>query len=361
VDATAAESIRLLCQSIDSNRGLPRAEVLAALDLFEHHECWEPFQSLVHQILSKGPDLQLLVRWARVQNMFLHDAESAAKTCGRIASDAGIGFNKLKNEILPLIIVGQDYPTEALILQNALPQFSPKKDQVACLERLCLIYEKKNHNEVLLDKYYTQLLSLDQGNQKALRYFKMIFTQSQRWQEVIGILQAMIKHAAHPQDTYRSAQELAAVFMYQLDRPQDAIAVIEQHCKNSPLDTSLIHYDAYYQMGDAAGCLRVLRYCLDSLHDERSRGVLLYKIALLEEKLGDLNSAKKSLAESAKTSPSFIEPIENLINIAVFERNWKQLMPLLDELAQRTDNPESVERIREASKRLENGIQNADA
>ncbi len=113
-------------------------------------------------------------------------------------------------------------------------------------------------------------MQLDPLNIKALRYFKLLFTQNYEWEKVVTMLRNLLTASKHARDVFRVGQELAAVLLYQLDRPQEAIDVVTKYCEGSPLDTSTISYDAYQRLNDWQGCLRILRECVLSVEDKIS-------------------------------------------------------------------------------------------
>src|SRR5690606_33746452 len=124
-----------------------------------------------------------------------------------------------------------------------------KEDQILCLERLCLLLEKKIFNESQLTSTYEKLLEIDPLNLKALRYFKLILVQDNEWADVASILQKLLKAVRHPEEVFRVAQELATVYLYHLDKPNEAIETIQKYCHKSPLDSSTILFDAYQRIG----------------------------------------------------------------------------------------------------------------
>src|SRR5690606_9965975 len=130
---------------------------------------------------------------------------------------------------------------------------------------------KKTHNEQLLDRAYKRLREVDPTNVKALRYFKLYFTQANEWEEVVAILKTLLGSVTRPQEVYRVAQELAAIYLYQLDMADEAITTLDTYCEGSPLDASQIMFDAYQRMANWNGCLKVLRQCLVSVGTDRDR------------------------------------------------------------------------------------------
>jgi hypothetical protein len=336
-------------------------EGMAALELLGIHECWDPYFRLAKKLLSNPPfkTQRLFTQIARSQNLSLEDIFGATDTCISAVRELGLTYLKFTEEILSQILESEDFASEATILSGVATVFRDHSDHIQALERLCLLYEKKLHNDRLLAETYDKLLATDGGNLKALRYFKLVFTQNNEWEEVCRILKALLQNVSYPQEIYRVAQELAAVWLYQLNEPREALQVLETFCSDSPLDTSNILYDAYESLGDLNGCLKILRECLLNASDDTGRAKLLFKIAALEEQQGDQNSALQHYQKSFTLWPPLLDAAEGIISIAVEQKNWKLLEDTLNSLLENTQDIRLRGQIDQARRRLKNGVENA--
>lgn len=351
---TDINTLKAMIDRVQANQTLAGAEYTKFLDACEAYECWDPlFKVLEGRISNKSAELTDYVRLARIQNLYLDDPVLAAETCAKALTTIGFDFTEFREGVLARVVEAEDWKTEAIILQSCLQQFKKKEDQIECLERLCLIHEKKIHNDQNLDQYYSKLLNLDSKNVKALRYFKLVFTQNEQWEEVSHVLIALVDAASHPQDKFRSAQELAAVYLYQLDKPEEALKTIERYCAESPLDTSTIQYDSYLRLGDVGGCLTVLHNYLNNVNDDSAKAILLYKIASHEHQGRDFKSAREHSLLAKDLRKHFYEPFEQLIDIDVQTKNWGQLQSDLEMLTKHVASSELRDRITEAQKRLQ--------
>ena len=359
MDATVpAETIKAMVAEIDSQKTIGEARRAEILDTLETYECWAPFFRLLGRRLAdkQKRSLQDYVRAAAVQSRLLEDVFAATATCSALVEDLEIDYKTFYSDVLPRIVDLNDWNTEAAILQGVSGKFKSPKDEVAVLERLCFLFEKKVHNEDKLAESYEKLLAADQSNIKALRYFKLAFTHSHQWEEVAAILAALLKAQLRPQEVFRAGQELAAVLLYQLDRPQDAIRVLEDYCTESPLDTSTIHFDAYMKLGDLPGCIRVLRQCLLNVDDNGSRAVLHYRIGNLYSQLGDKTAAEDNFEKSTNLSENIIQPVESLVSIKLEHLDWTAVRKWMGELQKRIHDEALRNQIEDALKRLDDGI-----
>ncbi|MCX6126803.1 MAG: tetratricopeptide repeat protein, partial [Proteobacteria bacterium] len=277
---------------------------------------------------------------------YFEDMISAGDCCRQIVESSGVHFDDFRLKVLSKILDADDFASEGAILQKVWERFSTLDDRVAALERMCFIYEKKVHNDKLLSLFYERLIKTYPQNQKALRYFRTINTQMQDWPAVVDVLKRLLRYARHPQEGFRHAQELAAVYLYQLDDPITSVQIIEEHCSNSTLDTSTIHYEAYFRMGKHEGCLRVLRSCLASIEEPLTRAIVHYRMGSLLEKIGELNFAVENYERAIQLDENFLEAIEGLISASLKMRRWSSVKDWLSVLASRVTSSSLASQVR---------------
>jgi tetratricopeptide (TPR) repeat protein len=292
---------------------------------------------------------------ARVYARYFENLPKAASYCRQIVESSGRSFTDFRIHVLSKIVDADDFASEGMILQEIWDRFSTAEDRTEALERICFIYEKKIHNEKLLNACFEKLLKIDAQNVKALRYFRTLNTQSQDWRAVVDILRKLLACARHPQEGFRYAQELAAVFLYQLDDPATAIQVIEQYCANSTLDTSTIHYEAYFRLGQDEGCLKVLRQCLVSVEEPLTRAIIHYRMGSLLEKAAQFQAAGENYETAIKLDENFLEAIEGLISTSIKVKKWESVKDWLSVLASRVRTQTLAVQVRAGLARLEEG------
>jgi len=353
-----SQRIKALVKRIDDDGAFSELERQSALDLLEHYECWGPFFRLIRRRLddSNLRKPEDYIKLAKIQNQNLEDVFAAAETSANLVTDQSVTFQEFSETVLPQIIDFEDHASEAAILSAVSERFTDINDRVKCLERLCMLYEKRTHNETQLVRTYEHLLNIDSKNVKALRFFKLIHTQNAEWDEVIQKLRQLLECVTHPQEVFRYAQELAAVYLYQVDAPEQAIHVMETYCADSPLDTSTIMFDAYQAMSNMDGCLRVLRQCLLGVNDDTSRATLHYKMAAIEEQKKDYKSALENYEKSSNLSPTFLDPLEGIISIYTITNDWGNLQKWMKRLRTVVKDEKLRVQLNQAIKRVEDGI-----
>jgi len=332
------------------------------LHSFETYECWAPYVRLLKKSIAskEGASFSDFIRLARVQNRFLEEINDSAATCAQAVKTLSVTYRTFTEEALPVIVEPGNWTAEAIILEAIYQSFTKNSDSIPCLERLSLLYEKRTHDDPRLESTYQRLLALDPKNLKALRFFKVAMMQNNAWDEVVKILKTLMSRDDHPRSLFREAQELAGIYLYQLDQPQKAVEVLEEHCVDSPLDTSNILYDAYHRIGNWEGCLRVLRECILGASSDATRSILLFKVGQLEEQLGNKSAAADSFQKAAKLGTDFLEPLEHLVNLAVETEDWNSLAAHLLQLRERVKDESLKEKLTDAHRRLTDGVQRSN-
>ncbi len=355
MDVSLAMEINDLVLQLNKGASIPEQIFEAILEKLQDYECWSLyFRVLEAQIDNpKKRQLHFYVRTAKAYAVHLEDIQRAAKICVKLLKDLRLGYNEFRERALSTIITEQDFESEAVILQAILPRMRTKEDSVACLERLCLIFEKKKYDELQLNRCYERLIDLEPSNLKALRYFKVVYTQSNQWDKVVQVLQSLFQNAKHVNDRFRSAQELAAVYLYQLDQAQNAVETIEKHCSDSPLNTFTIHYEAYFRLQNWEGCLRVLRTYLKKIDGNLNKAIIHHKIGELEEQMKRTSDAEESYLKSLDLAPRMLEPLENLIEMHLDAHRWDKVLVDLNKLYEMVDDPYLKEKVREGRTRLQ--------
>lgn len=340
---------------------LTHVDYHATLQTLEAFECWEPWTNLVKAHAKLHPDsfVDDYCLLARIQILYFEDVLAAADCCRMLVESSGMSFERFRSNVLDRVIEQDDFAAEGIILQSVWERFSALPDRIASLERICFIYEKKHHNEVLLNQFYERLIKIHPENAKALRYFRTLYTQMQDWSSVVSILKRLLSASKHPQEIFRYAQELAAVYLYQLDDANNAIHYIEEHCKNSTLDTSTIHYEAYHRLGKYDGCLKVLRACLATIEDDSTKAVIHYRIASLFEQQGQHQLAFENYEKTLRLQDHFLEAIEGLISTSIKLKNWTGVKEWLAVLASNVTSPALANQINAGLHRLDEGVRDA--
>jgi tetratricopeptide (TPR) repeat protein len=331
------------------------------LSVLESHECWVAWFAAIKQRHSMSHDLTDFIRMIRVNIFYLEDVEAASRVAKELVGSKKMSYSEFRRLVIDKVVETEDYKTEGALLKGVWDVFLAREDQIAVVERLCFIFEKKAHNETQLQNFYGLLRRMHPENAKALRYFRNLYSQSQDWGSAIDVLKKLLSSAKHKQEVFRYAQELAAVYLYQLGDCREAIRYIEEYCAGSTLDTSTVHYEAYYRLGNLEGCLRVLRSALLVVEDADTRAIIHYRIASIYDQLGQYQLAHENFRKTLELNDDFFEAIEGLISSSIKLKDWPAVRQWLDVLAEKTRSPNLAGQLKAGIQRLDEGMAHANA
>lgn len=347
--------VQSIINSIDQDSSFYTSEnIQNSMQWLESYECWEYLLRVLDQrIESAETRAESDYLWmSKVFWHYLEDREKGVNIVRRMVEDLSPEFAQFHKLISTSVLISDDFQDEIYCLEQCAPAFKDKAEHVRCLERLCVLYEKKLYDEEKLDLTFKKILSEDTSNLKALRYFKSLYVQMQEWPEVVKILGQLLKFAPIVNDRFRIAQEMATVYLYHLDEPQLAINTIDRYCSGSPLDTTTIRYQANYRLKNWEACLVILRKFLSSSVDQDKKPVISFKIGELKERMGLVDDAIESYQQCLVFDPGFVDALENLIEINIEKKDWDGIELTLNRLADCLKDLDDKERVKEAIKRL---------
>lgn len=326
--------------------GLKSHELVESLEPLAKFLCWAPYKQTLEGWLKKnGGNDQVYLALIKAHLLSGSDLNSVKKVFTNMVTKLGWGYSEVSEHVISHISGLSDLTMTAFILEELIGIFDEKSDKIECLERLSGIYEKKLFDDKKLHSSFEKIRKIEPTNINALKYFKSVAIQNSEWVEATQLLSEILDLGVHQQVKYRAAHELATIQLYQLDTPQDAIKTLESHCKNSPLDASTLHYDAYHRIGDVEGCLGVLKNSYDGTSNSQSQAVLALRIGELFEQSGGFEDAFMWLQKSKEHNPDFQVVSERLINLSIRKQDWKSVSSELKILKTRLNQENSKEKV----------------
>lgn len=346
---TDMQQLHAVIQQVKDGKNFADDEALREAEkILGDHECWLPLFELWDSRLTgdKRSDLDIFLRKIKIEIVYFSDNQLVAKRAQEIVRRFRLSFNVFRIEVLGF--GGEDWFLESDILQAVCHEFVNVSDRVKCLERICSLYEKKIPDERLLDKFYRELIDIDSRNIKALKYFKMIHSQNFDWDLVIDALRRIIAHA-NRSEAYRAAQELAAIYLYSKNEPQEALRIIDEHCADSPLDKSTILHDIYTRLGDWSACISLLQQKLTGEQQATKQAELHVKIAKLQDKLGRNDLATQEYEQALAKDFDCLEAFEAVVESCIQREEWPAAIHWLNELGNRVDKSQlaRIEQLKE--------------
>ena len=328
--------------------------IKTSMQWLESYECWEYLLRVLDQriqnekIRSESDYLWM----AKVFWHYLDDRDKGVNVLRRMVEDLSPDFFQFHKLVSSQLLLSNDFTDEIICLEQCEPAFKEKVDHIRCLERMCLLYEKKSYDEGKLDATFKKILSQDPANLKALRYFKSVYSQMQEWPQVVNILMQLFDSSPIVNDKFRIAQEMATVYLYHLDDAKSAIETLDKLCIGSPLDTTTIRYQANYRLKNWKGCLDILNKYLSSSVSKEKKPVISFKIGELKERMELVDEAIASYLQCLVFDPGFIDATENLIEIYIEKKDWDGIEHTLDRLSNCLADPSEQQRVNEALHRV---------
>jgi golgin subfamily B member 1 len=89
-------------------------------------------------------------------------------------------------------------------------------------------------------KGYTHVLSLDPADVEALDALETLFTRTQRWTDLIGVIERRIEQAADPEVREQLYGQMASIYDQQLGRPDDAVTSYKRVLELDPASTTAL-------------------------------------------------------------------------------------------------------------------------
>ena len=324
------------------------------LKIFRAYECWQPYAKLLYELVKRSEyrSTDLVARLAYTHIHGTRDFPLAIKVLKDYLAKTKPTFDRFLNEVLGHLSVTQQQLAEiAWQLSGSLV----KTEEVKCLENISILYEKRLPDGQMLTNTYKKIMTLDNENLRALRFFKNFHTQNQDWERVVEVLTQLQELTPYQEERFRVSHEIAGIYLYQMDRVDDAIDVVERFCSESPLDTSGLLYDAYSSREDWSSCVKILRECLLAAEGDFKRSILHYRLGQLHQKLGHLKDAKSHFETACGLQPFFWEAIEELVHIAISRKDWNSLSELLEDCREKVTFEDQREALNKLLSQLQNG------
>lgn len=347
----SAVAVRRIVASLNAGDKLTPAQQQEAQQLLTEHECWQPlFQLLDNQLKDSSRDaLDIFLHKIKIEIKYLGEHKQIAKRAREIVQRFGVDFAWFRLSILTAI--ESNWELEAEVLKAVWVDFRAQPDRVKCMERICSIYEKKIPDEQLSQKYYRDLLKIDPKNIFALKHYKVLHSQNCDWERVIDVLRKIMRWG-NLSDNYHAAQELAAVYLYSKNNPQEALRIMKKHCANSPLDKLTILYDIHARLGNDRECVQILKKKLTAIRHPAAQAQLHIRIAVLLEKLGHLDVAVQEYEQAFEKDRHQIEVVEKVIRICLQRDDLHSVLDWLRKLENRATEQEHRARLQRLRNKL---------
>lgn len=304
------------------------------LETLEQHECWEAYTSLVYSQRTYDGWISL----ARIQSLQQQNIQATIHSLKQLIQDHHVSASEIISDILGKITPPHN-PTRQFDLLNGIwDSFAEHQDKIICCEAIANILEKQLRHSHSLEDVHKLLLKLDPHNIKALLFFKTLFRQEEKWENMAEICKTLLSTKRHPAEHGRVAQEYAAILLYQLDAPQACLQVLEEHCSNTKIDQTTLKFDAWKHLKQWDLCLQLLHQTLATTHNQKAIAVLYFRQAQIQELAQQQQHAFECYQKAIQNYPHFLEAAEQWIRLCFEQQNKEELIKVIDFLEKSAEN-----------------------
>lgn len=355
-DQLSIEAALLLSRQQD----VDDSKIPLVLGVLELYECWTPFIRLITQAIESvdaDADAMGLSVWLfRTQIARLRNTEAAIETARRAIKQHNLKYSEFSHHFLRLREGFLSHDLEAQVLVGVNDCFGALPDRVAALERMCHIFEKKKYDSDRLYECYDRLYKIDPYNIRALKFLKLLYQQTREYNKSVEILERMASLSSPNVDQGRVALELASIYFYQLDKPKKALEIMAGFEFSDRLDGSTILFEANLELKNWTACIGVIESCLQRISNPQHRAVLMFKKGEILESLSDYKEAEACYRKVLDIDGTFLEAIENLIDLNVRSGNWKSVEEWIDRLRTQVFGEVLVKKLERLRQRIECGL-----
>jgi tetratricopeptide (TPR) repeat protein len=230
------------------------------------------------------------------------------------------------------------------------------KDRAESLVQIARLYESLKEFAEAVTRYDLALVA-DDTNQDALKALERIYTQSSKFQELLGVLDKQASHAATPRQKIGFLERIAKIWETEfLDHTQATLA-LERILEVDPAHEEALaglarHYRALNRWEDVAG---VYERHLKIMTDKQQRlEMLLMRARVLADQVGAPERAMKTYEEVLELDPQHAGALEAVAGLREQSGDAQAAIKAIDALAAKAQGPkEKAEHFLRAAKMLE--------
>jgi tetratricopeptide (TPR) repeat protein len=163
-----------------------------------------------------------------------------------------------------------------------------------------------------------KVLALDPGDQEALAALEQLFTRTQRWQDLIGVVERRIEQVNDAKDRENLYGTMAQIYDERLARPEDAVAAYRKVLELDPSsERALAALDNLFtrqkMWGELADNLDAQLALVQT--DEAQLPLMLRLAALREKEMGQVDVAIEGYRQVLERDPTNAQALSALENL----------------------------------------------
>jgi tetratricopeptide (TPR) repeat protein len=201
---------------------------------------------------------------------------------------------------------------------------------------------------------FTKVLAIDAGDAEALAALEQLFTRTQRWADLISVIERRIEQAADAGDRESLYASMAQIYDQRLSRPEDAVAAYQKVLDLDPgSDRALRALDDLFtrqKLWDKLAENLEAQLALAAT-DEAQLTLMLRLSALREGEMGLIDVAIEGYRQVLERSPSNVDALGALERLGRNEQYELTIADLLEPLYRQAGDWQKLVGVHEAQVR----------
>ena len=246
----------------------------------------------------------------------LRDDPSLAETRDEIEAIAEA--SEAQRELVTLYAELADDLTDAVLARDYWLRIAALDDRLGDVDQAAQAYYK--------------VLAIDPADPEALAALEQLFTKTQRWQDLVGVVERRIEQATDPRERDALYATIAQIYDVRLGRPEDAVAAYKKVLELDPgseralkaLDDLFTRQKLWSELAENLEAQLAL-----ATTDDAQLGLMLRLAGLREGEMGMVDVAiegYRQVLERAPTNAEALAALERLGKDAKFELTIADLL-----------------------------------
>lgn len=336
------------------------SEQNALLIQLENYEAFEQVTALLTWRIQNPQNVSANLFYdflwlARIFYSGLEDMDRYIDIIRQVVAILNLSFSVVRIQFVEEIVGVENYIHQQIVFEKILHSFEEKKQQVLLLERLSLICEKKLFQESEVEPIFSKIAKLEPYNIKALRFYKLWYMQGMQWQDAADQLEKLIQASSNFHEKRRAAHELAQLYLYNLNQPNEARGLIYEYCSDHLLECRQTLTDSLERLHLYDDLLEFLNKACESIQDPIEEAELHLKQGLISLKSGKEHLAQGFFEMSISKNPNNLLTFEAYINLLMSQKNNRKLIQILERMRSSLTNEiniGSIEKLLEKMRTL---------
>ncbi len=312
----------------------------ALLNSLESLENWPKLTALLERwstrLMDPEEQAPLLLKAADIYDRRLSKPDDALRCLGNVLANR-MNMGTVIPRMLDLYERTGNYPDYANLLETGLREGDYPEDpsEVQPLwKRLAQILERQVEDAPRALEAWRQLWEMMPEDMEVLTNVTRLAYTLEQWELLVEIMESQIQRTSEPDKLNHLAMRLADIYDQKLDRPHDALGMLEK-VEKSRRDRAVLEKMArlYQATGDVEGAIELFRSFMeeaDTLEDKVNYSLKIAEIFL--ELAHDDASAADQLDHVLSLDPSNQRALVLQLDLCEREGRWERLAELTSQL-----------------------------